>query len=373
MGRGGFKRIADLRVRFIKNLISLPVNFIIRIGMKRIFLYALYAVAALTASSCAKHVATGPNEAGKRYFDAWLHVNHPDAVPSGRGIYIIEESEGTGIAVTKDGYAFVEYTVTDLDGNISSYTSAQTAQMLGQYKEANYYGPKAWTTEDNTIMAGVADIVVGMKTGATRKAVVPSWLLTYSVYGTADEYLKNETENANAIYEIKVTDFTKDTQQWQIDSIGGYFNSHRDIFGTMTAADSLKQKGFYYKQVKAPVDTTSFPKDTTIYINYTGKLLSGLVFDTTDEKTAKDNGIWSSSKTYAPVKVSWGEKFSDIKMGNNTVINGFSNTLWQMRAMEKGIGIFWSDLGYGKSGSGNSIPAYSPLVFEIEIVEKPEE
>ncbi len=44
-----------------------------------------------------------------------------------------------------------------------------------------------------------------------------------------------------------------------------------------------------------------------------------------------------------------------------------------MRAMEKGIGIFWSDLGYGKSGSGNSIPAYSPLVFEIEIVEKPEE
>ena len=126
--------------------------------MKRIFLYALYAVAALTASSCAKHVATGPNEAGKRYFDAWLHVNHPDAVPSGRGIYIIEESEGTGIAVTKDGYAFVEYTVTDLDGNISSYTSAQTAQMLGQYKEANYYGPKAWTTADNTIMAGVANL-----------------------------------------------------------------------------------------------------------------------------------------------------------------------------------------------------------------------
>jgi hypothetical protein len=37
----------------------------------------------------------------------------------------------------------------------------------------------------------------------------------------------------------------------------------------------------------------------------------------------------------------------------------------------KAVGVFYSDLGYGYSGSG-SIPAYAPLVFEIEIVEKPE-
>jgi FKBP-type peptidyl-prolyl cis-trans isomerase len=30
-------------------------------------------------------------------------------------------------------------------------------------------------------------------------------------------------------------------------------------------------------------------------------------------------------------------------------------------------------LGYSTSGSGKTIPAYSPLIFEIEIVEKPEE
>lgn len=341
--------------------------------MKKIFLYTLYAAAALTASGCAKHAATGPNEAGKRYLDAWLHLNHPGTEPSGRGIYIIEETEGNGFAVEKDGYVFVEYTVTDLDGNISSFTSGQTARQLGKYQQSYYYGPQVWMTADNTIMAGVSDIVTGIRTGGSRKAIVPSWLMTYSVYSSPEEYLKHETESSDAIYEIKVTDFTKDIGQWQIDSIGGYFNSHRDIFGTMTAADSLGQKGFYYKQIKVPADTTSFPSDTTIYINYTGKLLNGLVFDTTDEKTAKDNGIWSSSKTYAPVKVTWGEKSSDIKLSDNSIIGGFSSTLWQMRAMEKGIGVFWSDLGYGNSASGNSIPAYSPLVFEIEITEKPEE
>jgi FKBP-type peptidyl-prolyl cis-trans isomerase len=37
----------------------------------------------------------------------------------------------------------------------------------------------------------------------------------------------------------------------------------------------------------------------------------------------------------------------------------------------KAVGVFYSPLGYSYNGSG-SIPAYAPLVFEIEIVDKPE-
>ena len=125
----------------------------------------------------------------------------------------------------------------------------------------------------------------------------------------------------------------------------------------------------------APADTAAFSKDTVIYINYTGKLLNGLVFDTNIERVAKDNHLYSSSKTYEPVSISWGEKYSDITMGSSasSVIGGFALTLWQMKAMEKGVGVFYSNLGYGYSGSGSSIPGYTPLIFEIELVAKPEE
>ena len=44
-----------------------------------------------------------------------------------------------------------------------------------------------------------------------------------------------------------------------------------------------------------------------------------------------------------------------------------------MKSHEKGVGIFYSVLGYGSSGSGNAIPGFSPLMFEIEVVDKPAE
>ena len=48
----------------------------------------------LAAAGCAKTVATGPNDAKKRYFDAWMELNHPGVTSSGLGIYIIEEEKG---------------------------------------------------------------------------------------------------------------------------------------------------------------------------------------------------------------------------------------------------------------------------------------
>ena len=74
------------------------------------------------------------------------------------------------------------------------------------------------------------------------------------------------------------------------------------------------------------------------------------------------------------MEIHWGEEYSNITMGSDksTIIEGFALTLWQMRAMEKGVGVFYSNLGYNYSGSGSSIPGYAPLIFEIELVEKPE-
>lgn len=342
--------------------------------MKKIIKTIAYIVMAVAAASCARTVEPGVNEASKRYFDAWMKIHHPDAKPTGLGIYVIEDEPGTGAVVTDDGFVYADYIVTDLEGNITSYTDRNTAKQLGKFDTTAFYGPKVITTMDNTIQAGLADAIVGMKVGGHKKVIIPSWLMTYSVYDTPEEYLNTSSSYSDAIYDITITDFTEDISKYEIERIGKYLAEHKEEYGNMSVADSL-QYGFYYKELVPPTDTTSFPTDTSIYINYTGRLLNGLVFDTTDERTAKNHNIYSSSRSYEPVKIKWGEKYSDLKMGSSgsSVVSGFALTLWQMRAFEKGVGIFYSPLGYSYNGSGSSIPSYSPLVFEIEIVAEPED
>ena len=343
--------------------------------MKKITKTAAYIAIALASIGCARVEKTGANDENERYFNSWMEVNHPGLTPSGLGIYILEEETGTGAEVKEGGYIIADYVITDLDGNISSYTDKYTAKQLGKYDTTAYYGPKVLTTTKNTIQAGLADAIIGMKEGGRKKVIIPSWLMTYKNYDTPEEYLENSSSGSNAIYDITIREYTDSIYLYELENIGKYFKANSDIFGNKTLRDSTDVYGFYYQQLKAPTDTTSFPKDTSIYINYTGKLLNGLVFDTTIEKIAKDNGIWSSSRTYGPTKINWGESYDKITMGssNSSTISGFALTLWEMRAFEKGIGIFYSPLGYGYNGSGASIPSYSPLIFEIEIVAKPED
>ena len=343
--------------------------------MKKITLYFLAIAAILMVAACAKDYAGGVNDGNKRYMDAWMHLynqrNNTNIQPSGLGIYILDEKEGDGaLTVTDNGYAFIECTTTDLDGNITAYTSPEIAKKLGEYSEVTYYGPKVILTMDGTIPAGLQDAVVGMKVGGYKKALIPSWLMSYSTYETGAEYLNQSAEYSATVYEFTVKDYTDSIDVWQIDSIKRYITKN---YGSLDQF-SNDTTGFYYKQLSAPETDEAFSSDTTIYINYVGKLLSGLVFDTNIERVAKDNHLYSADRTYEPVVINWKEDHNDITMGTeaSSVIGGFSKTLSKMKAMEKGMGIFYSPLGYGYSGSEPSIPPYAPLIFEIEIVAKPE-
>ncbi len=345
----------------------------IQTGMKKIIKLISYIALAVVAAGCAKAVTEGPNAANIRYFEAWMKVNHPNLKPVGLGIYILEEEAGTGDVVKEDGYVYADYIVTDLEGNIASYTGAETAKQMGEYKFSNYYGPQVMTTIKQTIPAGVAEAVIGMKVGGRKKIIIPSWLMAYSSYETEEEYKEKVSESASAIYDIKITAYTDSIQGYEDELIKKYMKENPQIFNDRMV-QPCKDTAFYFQPLSEPVEEPEkFPSDTTIYINYTGRLLNGQVFDTTIEDVAKDHKIYSSSRSYTPQKVTWGSDWSDITLGGSSIISGFALTLWQMHPMEKAIGVFTSPYGYTYNGSGKSIPAYAPLVFEIEIVAKPEE
>lgn len=341
--------------------------------MNRTILYSISILAILAAAGCAKESSGSTGISDKEYFDAWMHVHYPDLEPTPLGAYVISESEGNGVLVgdyRQGPFVFANYVVSELDGEITSTTREDIAKQLGTYKEYNYYGPRVWNRTTNSLYAGVDEAISTMRVGGTKKTIIPGWLFTSNRYDNPEDYVNN-VSGTNSIYDIEVTGVIDDIRKWELDSIGSYL-SHN--FPEVSLADSLKY-GFYYIKTEEPSDTSAFPNDTTIYINYIAKRLDGQAFDTNIRDTARFYGLESSSSTYEPVSIKWfgeGEDYTAITMGSNSssVIDGFAYALSKMRAHESGTCIFYSTLGYGSSGSGDAIPGYSPLRFDIQIVDK---
>ena len=328
------------------------------------------AALAIVAAGCAKPVKTGLNEANKEYLQAWMLTHYPGVNANADGLYIIEDHAGTGALIGEPDvtpYLRVNYTVQDLSENITITTLPKIAQQIGTYSESNFYGPELWTRLENGLLVGANRAVSDMRIGGSRRVVIPGWLLSSKTFGTVEYCYENAT-GVNAIYTIDVVEGISDIVKWEIDSLSSYIKHN---VKSVSPADSVKY-GYYYKQTKAPTKPDkSFAKDTTVSINYIGRLLDGTVFDTTIKDTAKFYGIYSASKTYAPTKVNMKEEYGKATFASSgsTMIDGFAYTISLMHPGEKGSGIFYSKYGYGTKGSGATIPAYSPLCFDIEIVE----
>ena len=338
---------------------------------KAIFYFCLAAM--ITLCGCAKTPKAGLNDANKRYFDAWIKVHHPDAKPTALGVYVLETQEGTGQQAGNSDtnpYVRLDLVQRNLDGAISYTNIEEVAKRLGTYKEGNYYGPEVWTRLAGVLPAGIEEVLSTMRVGGSAKFVMPGWLMTVDRYDTAEEYIAKVSGSDHSIYEFTLREVIPDIKKWETDSIGRYLATNKI---PKSVGDSLKY-GYYYIRTGEPSSTNEIPNDTTLYINYTGRLLNGTVFDTTVKDTAKFYGIYDASKTYQPVSVTWfsfDEDYTKIQLGGSEVVDGFAYTLYQMHAHEKGTGIFYSGLGYKNSGSGDVIPGYAPLRFDIELVDAP--
>lgn len=329
-----------------------------------ILVSALAAVAVL-AAGCSKSNTESQKDDLRDFFLAWMAENQPGATPTKEGIYILEETSGYGLAYDNTAYAQIDITISDIEGNVSSTTNEKMAKQLGTYNKTYYYGPRMTAAGDN-VSAALHYVLSGMRKGGRRKVIAPFWLNTYSRYDTQEEYYrKSGTDASNIMYDIYLKDFTNDVDRWEIDSL------ETDLVKLYQNAPDSLSYGLYYHQLAPPADEEAFPNDTIVYINYTGRLLNGQVFDTTIKDTAIVYGIYSSSKSYKPQKLAWAANAESLKLEGSSVIAGFYNTLWHMHKYEKGIGYFISRHGYSSTGSGNMIPPYSPLSFEIEIVDAP--
>ncbi|MCQ2149132.1 MAG: FKBP-type peptidyl-prolyl cis-trans isomerase [Bacteroidales bacterium] len=328
------------------------------------------ALAVTAAASCAKTESVDTHKIEKEYFDSWMKIHYPDCrQQTALGSYIISDTEGNGQLIGDENatpYVYGEYTQYDLDGTITYYCDAQTAKQLGLYDSTLYYGPKVIFRSSSSLNAGLSELFSTMKEGGRRKAVVPGWLNTTERYSSAEEYA-GKVSGTPKIYDLRPQKIITDIVKWEVDSTASY------VARKFPQTDST-QYGFYYHQEVEPSDTASFAADDRVYLNYVARLLNGRVFDTNVKDSAKYYGIYNPSASYGKVYVTWADSHTDMKMGtsSSSVISGFSLAVSRMKKGERGTAIFYSAYGYGSTGSGDAIPPYSPLIFNIELIGKEE-
>ncbi|MCL2416881.1 MAG: FKBP-type peptidyl-prolyl cis-trans isomerase [Bacteroidales bacterium] len=95
-----------------------------------------------------------------------------------------------------------------------------------------------------------------------------------------------------------------------------------------------------------------------IQMHYVGRLIDGTVFDTSFEDVAREHGLFTPMRQYDPL---------EFPVGVGQMIPGMDNALVDMRAGTRATLIIPSNMAYGGHAMG-MIPAFSTLIFDIEIV-----
>ncbi|SOE21766.1 FKBP-type peptidyl-prolyl cis-trans isomerase [Spirosomataceae bacterium TFI 002] len=113
----------------------------------------------------------------------------------------------------------------------------------------------------------------------------------------------------------------------------------------LAGADTLEQ-GVYYK-VLNPGSGSMPERGNTVVVNYEGRLFDGNIFDQTRP----------------------GDSPFEFAVGTGAVIRGWDIVLMKMKKGEKATVVIPSAVAYGDRGAGGRIAPFTPLVFDIELVD----
>ena len=120
-----------------------------------------------------------------------------------------------------------------------------------------------------------------------------------------------------------------------------------------------EESGIYFISNKKGSGKT-ITQGQIVKVNYVGKLLNGKLFDTNIESIAKENNVYNPQRPYEPM---------EVPAGKGQLIPGFDEALLMMKKGGKATVIIPFAQAYGSRDMSPDIPAYSTLVFDIEIVD----
>ena len=270
-------------------------------------------------------------EASKKALEDYIAANNISVTPEPSGVYIIPMEKGKGRYPVKGEKVELDFSATLLDG-----------QSVG----STFDNPEKFSFvlgEGNTIK-GWEEIVPKMHLGERVKAIIP-FDLAYGEHavGSIPAY-------ANLVYDIKLLKIT-------------------------TAAELKAEKEKAMQALRADSEKAFF--DYLKANNITDYTASGLFFN----KSVTTEGVQPQKGQIARIKftasyldgTSLGDSEQlgdhyDIVIGEGKVLKGLEEGVAMMRVGEKARFVLPYTLAYGANVFG-SIPAYSNLVFDVELLD----
>ncbi len=255
--------------------------------------------------SCSKE-STDPIQEEQTQREQYLLENNITTEPTASGLYYIETLKGAGAAPSQGVKVKVAYTGKLLDGR--EFDS-------GEFE---------YRFDLNQVISGFDEAIGYMKKGGKATAIIPSHLAygAYSV-GSISSY-------STLVFDLELIEVYGEEKE--IEDRNQYLlDNNIETLPT--------ESGLYY--IETLTGTGEIPDtNDVVEIGYEGKYLDGTSFD-------------SDTITYTH--------------GTNQLIQGLEEGIGYMRAGGKSSLIIPSELAHGPVGS-NTIPGYTTLIFDIEII-----
>ena len=259
------------------------------------------------------------------------------------GLYFVEEVAGKGITIDSGCQVIYNVKISMINGK----------QVFGQDSMKFVYGKRP-------DMTGFLEGIKMMKKGGKARLILPSKL----AFG--ENGYREIPPFTTIIYDVQVVDVKSKAEYAKIEAAEKKKKEAEKKLkeakseGAKKAEAGLLQKylkdnkinakptasGLYYIE-KAKGTGPQIHVGSKVSVQYTGTLLNGKKFDSSRDR---------------------GGKAFDVEIGKGSVIKGWEEGLQHMAKGGKAILIIPSSIGYGAQEM-NGIPAYSTLVFDIEIVD----
>lgn len=286
---------------------------------------------------------------------------------------------GTATAVIAAGQSVklgeskqLDFSFTDADGNPISYDPAQRTFEVTSGGDTASIDSAGNVTASKVGVLKLKAKIPGLESVETTVSILPSGSFTLSL---PMEQVVKVAETKNLTVTVKDSggnaiplgtggasfSITRGGESLTLTSAGaatgasaGYAVVRVSVAGSTSESQAVfvgdvvtNPSGLKYieKTVGAGVVPTN---GQTAVVNYTGALLNGTIFDSS---------------------LNPGRTPFSVKLGANQVIKGFEEGISTMKVGGKRLLIIPSELGYGTSGQGASIPPNSKLIFDLELLE----